>query len=125
MADPAQRAQWQRRAFPDIVQAIEELDKRRRQLAAGDPKSEEIRAVWKQGKSLTMELLDRTVRQIARDGQIRDIDYWDSRRALLPWSIALGGEDFYRDLVAKAEIRQEPLPRGGRDEQEEGHPNPL
>ncbi len=49
----------------------------------------------------------RAVRQIARDWQLRRLDYWDSRGALLPWAIALGGKDFYDSLIARAEIYQE------------------
>ncbi len=123
--DPADRQKWQRQNFPKLWAQIEELDKRRRELAGKNPKSEEIRGLWKQAKSLTIELLDRTVRQIARDDQVRNIDYWDSRGALLPWGIALGGEGFYRELVAKAEIHEEPPPQGCGRRQERGHPDSL
>ena len=111
MKDPSRRERWQQQTFPELVQSIQALDGRRRKLAAADPKSEEIRRLWKERRSLTIELLDRTVRQIARDHQMRDIDYWDSRGALLPWSIALGGESFYHDLISRARIYEEPLPQ--------------
>jgi len=35
------------------------------------------------------------------------LDYWDSRGPLLPVSIALGGMEFYDDLIARAEIYEE------------------
>ena len=51
--------------------------------------------------------LDLTLRQIARDWQVRELDCWDSRGALLPWAIALGGQDFYDGLLRRAEIYEE------------------
>jgi hypothetical protein len=94
--------------FPSEVRQVAELDGQRRRLAEVNSKSPEIRNVWKRIKAIQMYLLDRTFRQIACDWQARDIDYWDSRGALLPWSIALGGQAFYDDLVARAEIYEEP-----------------
>jgi len=101
------RRQWQREHLPDLVRRIGELDSRRRKLAESAPPPEEIRGLWKQIKPLQVELLSRTVDQIARDWQVRDLDYWDSRGAILPWSIALGGRRFYDDLIGSAEIYEE------------------
>ena len=53
------------------------------------------------------ELLDRTIRQIDRDTQVAELDYYDSRGAILPWCIALGGETFYNEVIARAEISEE------------------
>ena len=105
--DAAFREQWRRRTFPDVLAQVEALDARRRELARSAPKSAEIRAVWKRIKALQVELLDRTVRQIARDWHVRQIDYWDSRGAVLPWCVALGGEGFYDQVIAQAEICEE------------------
>ena len=71
-----------------------------------------MRELWDKEKALQLDLLDRTLRQIARDWQLRDLDYWDSRGALLPWAVALGGQTFYDSLVAEADIYAEPLPQG-------------
>jgi hypothetical protein len=102
------RQRWLEENFPSEVRQVAELDGQRRRLAEVNSKSPEIRNVWKRIKAIQMYLLDRTFRQIACDWQARDIDYWDSRGALLPWSIALGGQAFYDDLVARAEIYEEP-----------------
>jgi len=105
---PQGRRRWQEENFPGLLQEMAELDRRRRQLAKIDPKSPEIRDVWKRMKAIQVRLLDQALRRIARDWQARDIDYWDSRGALLPWSIALGGREFYGDLIARAEVYEEP-----------------
>ena len=45
--------------------------------------------------------------QIARDFQAAQLDYWDSRGALLPWCLALGGKTFYNNVVTQAEVYDE------------------
>jgi len=116
---PAGRRLWQRANCPKLLETIEQLDKRRRKLArldkpapsprGGGPRPpEQIRDLWKQLKAAQRELLDKTLQQIAGDWQACRIDYWDSRGALLPWSIGLGGRGFYHDLIDKAEIYKEP-----------------
>ena len=106
--DPAGRVKWQEENLASLFAKAEGLDARRRDLARTDPKSQEIRAVWRQSKAVQIEILDRTLRRIAADYQLAQIDYWDSRGAILPWSIALGGEGFYNDLISRAEIYEEP-----------------
>ena len=106
----AGREKWQTDTFPGLTGQIGQLDARRRRLARADAKSEELRAVWKQLKAARVDLLDRTLRQIARDWQVSQVGYWDSRGAVLPWCIALGGESFYDEVIANAEIYEEPAP---------------
>jgi len=101
------RAQLQTELFPDLTGQIAELEERRIDMARGDCTPEQMSAIWNESKGLQSELLDQTVRQIARDTQAADIDYWDSRGALLPWAVALGGTDLYNTLVADAEIYEE------------------
>ncbi len=100
---------WQEDAFPDLTGRIADLEARKRRLAKTDPKSEEIRAIWREIKQFRTDRLERTLRRIADDYQISRIDYWDSRGALMPWSIAMGGAGFYNDLIAHAEISEETL----------------
>ncbi len=106
--DAEARSAWQRREYPQKTRRIEELDVRRRRLAETDPKGEDIRRLSKEHKALEIDLLDRTVRRIHHDVQLSEIDYWDSRGALIPWAVALGGEDFYNRLVTEAEVYAEP-----------------
>ena len=112
--DDGSRAAWQRANLPELTRAIAEIEERRRQLARADTTPEEMSQIWKRSKALQLDLLDQTLRQIARDAQVREIDYWDSRGALLPWCIALGGRAFYDRLVAQAELHEEPVPEACR-----------
>ncbi len=107
LRNPSARTQWAKDHFPDLTAQMAALSDRRRRLAQGSTTPEEMRALWDQEKALQLDLLDETLRQIAIDWQLRDLDYWDSRGALLPWSIALGGQGFYDRLLAEAEIGEE------------------
>jgi len=110
--DPALREAWRRWRFPELVRSMEEADRKRAELARAGADPSRTRALWDKVKQLRRRLLERTVRQIARDFQARDIDYYDSRGALWPWSVALGGQRFYAELVGRAEIYTEPVPEG-------------
>ena len=98
---------WRRRHLPDLADQLDRLNVRRRALAKTAPKSEEIRQLWKQAKEIEIKMLQATIRQIDRDTQVSQIDYWDSRGAILPWSVGLGGESFYNEVLARAEIYEE------------------
>ena len=105
--DPAMRRQWQDRQMGDLSRGIQELDARRRELAKGDQKNPELREIWKRIKPLQLDQLRGLLEQVARDWQASQIDYWDSRGALLPWAVALGGERFYDQLLDRAEIYED------------------
>ena len=105
--DGENRRRWQEESFPKAVAEIDALDARRRKLAAADPKAPELREVWKRIRQLQGDLLDRTVRQIDRDTQVAELDYYDSRGAILPWCVALGGEAFYHEVIEQAEVYEE------------------
>ncbi|MBI5722704.1 MAG: hypothetical protein HZA50_02010 [Planctomycetes bacterium] len=102
------RAGWQKQTFTQESEELNSLDARRRQLAKVDPKGGEIQELSRRAKQIERELAWQTLRQIDRDWQASQLDYWDSRGAPLPWALALGGQDFYNDLIARAEISQEP-----------------
>jgi len=105
--DDSARNKWQRDSFPRIFQAIDELEHRRRELATRNPKSAEIRQLGRQQKQLQTDLLKKLVEQISRDTHMAGIDHWDSRGALLPWCVALGGEGLYNEVISKAELYRE------------------
>jgi len=108
LRDPGTRERWLRNAFADLSAEIDALDRQRRQLARTQPPPEQIRGLSRQVKLLEVQRLDRAVRHIHRDWQIARLDYYDSRGALLPWSLALGGPDFYNDLLRQTETHEEP-----------------
>ena len=76
-------------------------------MARRDPKSPEIRRASKRARRLEANLLNATVRQIDRDMQMAEMDFYDSRGALRPWCIALGGHDFYDEVLRRCEFHVE------------------
>jgi len=104
---PQGRHNWQKSQFPKLCSRIKELDSARRSQAGNNPKDHSIRMLWKDAKELETHLLEETLRQVVCDFQVKNIDYWDSRGALLPWSIALGGQELYHRLIANAQISEE------------------
>ena len=98
---------WHRQNLPELAQELEELDARRRELARFDPKGQDIRDLWNVYKSLQAQALEQTLRQLDADWQLAQLEYFDSRGALLPWSMALGGLEFYHALIEQARIYPE------------------
>lgn len=104
----AGREAFLRDLCPDVLDEIAALDARRRELAHRTPAPpEQIRPVSRRIAELRKELAARMVAQIHVDWQTAEMDYWDSRGALMPWCIALGGESFYRRVLAGAEISEQ------------------
>ncbi|MCP4375525.1 MAG: hypothetical protein GY794_05035 [bacterium] len=101
------RRQWQERTQKTRIEEINQLDQARRNLAKIDPKGSDIRQLSKQSRQLNAQITDATVEQIADDLHTVELDYWDSRGAIWPWAIALGGDDFYNNLIANARIYTE------------------
>ncbi|MDP6542687.1 MAG: hypothetical protein QGH60_01775 [Phycisphaerae bacterium] len=102
------RRRWRERTQGVLLEEMDRLDAARRDLAATDPKGPEIRALSKQSRQIDARILDAAVEQIAGDLHTVKLDYWDSRGAVWPWAVALGGDDFYNDLIANARIYTEP-----------------
>ncbi len=105
--DPARRDQWLSETFPKQVQCIRSLNQQKRQLAAENPKDPRVREIWKRIRTIENRLLAAVLHQIAADYQTSRIDFYDSRGAILPWCLALGGESFYNEVIAKARITEE------------------
>lgn len=86
---------------------IAELEARRRDLAHNPETRPLAAAVWDEKVALERLLLERFVTRLLRHLHVLDLGYWDSRGALQPWALALGGEGFYETLLAQAEVTEE------------------
>ena len=104
--DNARRA-WQRQALPEAFEELDALDARRRKLAEQDPKGPEIRRASHRVREIERDVLAATVRRVDHDTHLAALDMYDSRGALWPWCVALGGEAFYRRVVEGASIYEE------------------
>ncbi len=107
LADDEKRLAWQEDHLPELTGRIEQIQARRIEIVREDPKAAQARQLWARQRDLQSELLDRTLEQIARDTQTAELETWDSRGAILPWSIALGGKELYDAIIDQAELIEE------------------
>ncbi len=107
LRDDAARERWKRERFGRIYEKLDALDAAKRRQAKEDPKSPQIRQMWRQMKDLQNRLMRSVLEGVWREYQVSRIGYWDSRGALLPWCVGLGGMDFYKLLLREAEIYRE------------------
>lgn len=107
LADDGARDCWQREHFATQFEDIDQLQTRKQQAARDNPKDPKVRELWGRIKELQADILAGTLQRCVDDWQVRQLETWDSRGALLPWCIALGGEDFYKQLIANARCTKE------------------
>lgn len=105
--DRTARETWWVEAFPRETQIIGDLEARKRSLARKNPKSSEVREIWKKIREIQNRLQKELLRKIVDDTQVSQVGFWDSRGALLPWCLALGGESFYDKVIANSVITEE------------------
>ena len=104
LRDPEQRRRLVARRFADRVQRREELDTRRRELARDPACRSEAKALWSQIKQLDREVIEAHAEWVVQLLRTLDVRYYDSRGALLPWALALGGEHLFDTMVTTADI---------------------
>lgn len=92
---------------PSLEAAANELEQTRRTLAANPETRDKASALWDDLKALRQRQWETFVDFIVARLHVADLDYFNSRGAILPWSIALGGMEHYRRLIATAEVYEE------------------
>ncbi len=93
--------------FPELFQKINQLKSLKNQYGRDPEKRHLCSDIWKEVKELEKQFHTNCYQLLINTVHCSEIDYWDSRGALLPWSIALGGESFYQELISNAEIFSE------------------
>jgi hypothetical protein len=110
LRDAAQReAAWQE-IFPATAVRRQELEFRRRELAADPQRRHEASALWDEIRALDLTWWREKVAWLSAAVNCQRTDYYAWRGAIYPWALALGGADFYRCVIAAATIREEELP---------------
>ncbi|MBQ6470358.1 MAG: hypothetical protein IJJ33_00110, partial [Victivallales bacterium] len=105
LAEPSLRPTMLARRFQAELAEIHALQEAKRMAATqGNP---DYRGILARIKSADRKLADAQVAWIASLVRLRDLTFFDSRGALLPWALALGGEPFYQQVLAQAEISEE------------------
>ncbi len=96
-----------RRLLPEASARAADLETRRRELARDPATRAAAGQLWDELRPLDRERTRTLAEHALRCLHLPGLDYWDSRGALLPWSIALGGEAFYDHLLTAAELTEE------------------
>ncbi len=112
LAQPDQRDRLLACLAPDFALEIEGLEASRRQFAANPASRPQAAALWDRIKILRRQQTEILVDHVVATLHTADLDYFDSRGALLPWSVAVGGQDHYQMLIDQAEIYAEQQPAG-------------
>lgn len=93
--------------LPERFQKIAHLKDLKNQYGRDPEKRHLCSGIWKEVKELEREFYETCYQRLIDTVHTSEIEYWNSRGALLPWSIALGGEGFYNELISGAEIFSE------------------
>lgn len=101
------RQRWLQEQFPGRFETIASLEQRKRDVARRDASDPRAREIWLEIRAIRTELLERLLHRVVNDFQLSHLDFWDSRGAIYPWAVALGGEQFYRKVISEAEIYEE------------------
>jgi hypothetical protein len=107
LEDPPGRDQWIRNNFSDQTRSIEQLEKQKLDIVREDPRDPRAREIWLTIRSLQAQRLRGLVERLVTDYQLSRLDFCDSRGAICPWAVAMGGEEFYRHVLSRAEITEE------------------
>ncbi|MBR0459914.1 MAG: hypothetical protein IJJ26_11810 [Victivallales bacterium] len=105
LASPETRQTLLTERFSSEQNQLQLLAQRKREIATqgGDG----YRQVLAELRRSETALLEKQMKWIADLVRLRDLTFFDSRGALLPWSLALGGRQFYETLLRQSEITQE------------------
>jgi hypothetical protein len=80
------------------------LEERRRELGRNPETRDQAPALWEQIKQLDADILAERIERLVETVHCSRLDFWNSRGAILPWAVAVAGEELYHDIVNQAEI---------------------
>jgi hypothetical protein len=105
--EPSRREALSRQRFPALTAERLALDCERRETAADPARRPQATVLWQRIKELDRQLAEAQAEWLLRQLRLLDLNYYDSRGALLPWCLALEGETLYQRLLQAAELTTE------------------
>jgi len=106
-SDDSRRDALGRQQFPGLSAERDRLDHERRAAAADPARRPEATVLWQRIKEVDRQMAQAQAEWLLQRLRLLDLAYYDSRGALLPWCLALGGEDLYQRLLRAAELTSE------------------
>ena len=110
--NPAEHDRLMTELWPEDNTRRQSQEARRRELALSPEGRNEATQIRDEIRKLDATLLRRFFDWLVEQRRVLELLYYDSRGALLPWCVALGGEPFYRSLIEQAELYPEPPDQG-------------
>jgi len=107
MRTAAGRQRQRGELFGAELERRQALEARRRELARAPATRPQAGRIWDEVKELDRDLLSREVEWLVQELRVADLEYWNSRGALAPWSVALGGEALYERVLSEAQVYPE------------------
>ncbi len=100
------RNKLQEKLFPKLSKEIDELERKRRELAQNPETRAEASETWDRIKPFQKERTERFCQRMMDNLHLADLGYWSSRGATLPWAIAAGGAEWYKnEILPNSEIK--------------------
>ncbi|MDT8390061.1 MAG: hypothetical protein RRC34_06090 [Lentisphaeria bacterium] len=96
-----------RRLTPELEEEAAALDSRRKEVAR-NPETRHLAAdLWDDVKRLRKRQWETFMDAVVTYVHTADLDYFNSRGAVYPWSLAIGGPAHYDHVISAAEIYEE------------------
>ena len=107
LTNPAMRENLFSAWTEELTQTIKQL-KQTKAICGQDPdRRHQCSTLWIEIKKWEQEKERICFQRIVDLVQTTEMNYWNSRGALKPWSIAAGGEEFYHHLLKNSKLREE------------------
>ncbi len=94
---------WQ----PELHQKINELKKLKDRYGRTPEKRHLCSSIWTEIKNTEKKLHQFCYEKVINTYHASELDYWNSRGAIMPWAIAAGGKEFYQHVISNAQIYDE------------------
>lgn len=107
--DAERREKWIMDQHPETVEQINVLKQRKMEVIRANSSDPAARDIWLKIRELHASLLKSHIEQVITDYHLSKLDFWDSRGAILPISVGLGGIEFYNKIISEARIYEEAL----------------
>ena len=95
----------------ELTPALEEkaaaLDTRRKEVARNPETRHLASGMWDEVKKIRKEQWETFIDTVVARIHTADLDYFNSRGAVYPWSLAIGGQAHYDKVISEAEIYEE------------------
>jgi len=107
MQNEKQRETILSQKYPKLYAQRKKLNQQRQIFAKNPQTRPQAKILWDKIKPLDEQILKQQYQWLVNMQQTLNLEYYNSRGAIMPWSIAIGGKQLYQQILQQAEIYQE------------------